>query len=130
MFDKIKKYLSKLFKINSNLYLPQASFEEVSNNNYYVSPISIAKFENLNSESKSNNSTEKHGNDEECILDEDEYVFEYDIRRAEEMNKKIDYYKKHVEELYIIPLEEIEEINFYYKKRIEKLENKIKVHRS
>ena len=39
------------------------------------------------------------------------------------MNKKIDYYKKNTDELYLLTLAEILEINFYYKKRLEKLEN-------
>lgn len=60
--------------------------------------------------------------EKEVTAEEDE--FEYDINKVEEMNKKIDYYKKNTDKLYLLELKEILELNFYYKKRVEKLENK------
>ena len=63
------------------------------------------------------------GKEETNREDVTEIEFEYDENKVQEMNKKIDYYKKNTDELYLLTLAEILEINFYYKKRLEKLEN-------
>ena len=156
MFDKIINVIKKIFKINSELYLPQTSFEGISNNYGNVSPLKIFKFENSDNSNFTNNpiisdtaddiidpkfigidllsyiqNGEKDKDlddiEEKNTIDNDsEEKFEYDIKKAKQMNKLIDYYKKNLDELYNIPLNEIMEINFYYKKRIENLEKKVR----
>lgn len=137
MIEKIIMLLKRVFGINSTKLLPQMSAEGVGN--IKVSNFSIVNSSNHeNTERKSKpveNPIEEYigkdlisyvfDNKEELTDDSNkEMEFTYDIYKAEEMNKKIDYYKKHTDDLYSLPLEEILEMNYYYKIRVEKLEKK------
>lgn len=137
MLKKAMMLLKKVFGINNTKLLPQMSAEGVGSIN--VSNFSLV----------SSNTPDIHENKARPVKDtieeyigkdiisyvfdkddevadgsDEEIEFTYDIHKVDDMNKKIDYYKTHTDDLYSLPLNEILEMNFYYRIRVENLEKK------
>lgn len=146
MIDRLIYFLKKIFGFNSTKCLPAVELAgndlSVPNgNNFNLAVIkNDIKNDMNNTDIKFEESKGKEqelgedlsnsdlvsaalGKEETHREDVTEIEFEYDENKVQEMNKKIDYYKKNTDELYLLTLAEILEINFYYKKRLEKLEN-------
>ena len=127
--------------INTNLLAVQ-KFDNIfeSDNSNIINENKIKNYNYENNSSVNNNSTDsnlfginlldyalKDETDNSLkIENNDNDIFHYDIYKVDKMNQLIDYYKKNLDKLFTLPLEEILEINFYYKKRIEILEKKVK----
>ena len=142
MINKIILMLKKVFGINNNLILPQTSIEGVNDNiGNFNSAVLITNSSNTNKETKKSNSLDDkdlisyvYDDKSNTSVDSSKQVdnlaeeteFTYDEKKAIEMDKKIDYYKKNMDNLYNLSLREILELNFYYKIRIKKLEKKYK----
>ena len=142
MINKIILMLKKVFGINNNLILPQTSIEGVNDNiSNFNSAVLITNSSNTNKETKKSNSLDDkdlisyvYDDKSNTSVDSSKQVdnlaeeteFTYDEKKAIEMDKKIDYYKKNMDSLYNLSLREILELNFYYKIRIKKLEKKYK----
>ena len=146
MRDRLIYFLKKIFWFNSTKCLPAVELagndsSVPSGNNFNLAVIkNDIKNDMNNTDIKFEESKGKEqelgkdlsnsdlvsvalGKEETNREDVTEIEFEYDENKVQEMNKKIDYYKKNTDELYLLTLAEILEINFYYKKRLEKLEN-------
>ena len=142
MIDRLIYFLKKIFGFNSTKCLPAVELagndsSVLSGNNFNLAVIkndmnnTDIKFEESKGKeqelgedlSNSDLVSVALGKEETNREDVTEIEFEYDENKVQEMNKKIDYYKKNTDELYLLTLAEILEINFYYKKRLEKLEN-------
>ena len=142
MINKIILMLKKVFGINNNLILPQTSIEGVNDNiSNFNSAVLITNSSNTNKETRKSNSLDDkdlisyvYDDKSNTSVDSSKQVdnlaeeteFTYDEKKAIEMDKKIDYYKKNMDSLYNLSLREILELNFYYKIRIKKLEKKYK----
>lgn len=137
MLEKIIIFLKRIFNYNSTKYLPEISFAGLTGGYEVEKNFHVVNFENNNLKIEEIKMSEEKLDDVDLVsyvFDKDETKekevtaeeddFEYDINKVEEMNKKIDYYKKNTDKLYLLELKEILELNFYYKKRVEKLENK------
>lgn len=145
MLNKLIYFLKKLLNFNSTKCLPVLDFVRNDASVTVGNNFNLADVEN---DIKSNTNTTdikfKNTKDDEQELDEDllnldlvsvalgqkeiekdanKIEFKYNEDKIQEMNKKIDYYKKNTDELYSLTLAEILEINFYYQKRLEKLKN-------
>ena len=142
MLEKIIYFLKRIFNFNSVKSLPAFDFAGNSGNLGTGKNINLVTVENNNSDNTNDNKIEKNESiqenqekdlsnvdlvsyalDQEESKEESENQFQYDINKVQEMNEKIDYYKKDTDKLYSLSLAEILEINFYYQKRIENLKN-------